>query len=358
MGRSLKESTDKRNRKRPHEEEEKPAVKKSRSTSWGNNLADTICCRICCDEKPSHAFVFNKNDLPPACYAHLGIGTKGTAEPTCKACILAHLVASIELKGPERLGCLHEDCGAVWDHTILSKFFTKEAHAQLNDALLKTFIATHPAFVHCPQKDCQSGGIVDKGRSGYPQLECHDCKQRFCALCVIPWHADMTCSTFRAKHGLDKEDRETTAILAGQNARRCPHCQFVIIKMDGCDNMYCEHCHRGFLWSKAERMERTRVNPVRAATKKYKDTTAGRAQLPVHYREPVCEAEAPPRPPPVVRPNQPNIFPPAVNIPVPVARAVPPGAAPPVPPVFGPPVFAFGRIIPMAGDMLNRLTRM
>lgn len=48
--------------------------------------------------------------------------------------------------------------------------------------------------------------------------------------------------------------------MARLGARRCPRCQFIIVKDGGCDFVHCGQCHSDFQWSHAERV----VAPVEA----------------------------------------------------------------------------------------------
>ncbi|KAJ4321796.1 hypothetical protein N0V94_002763 [Neodidymelliopsis sp. IMI 364377] len=40
--------------------------------------------------------------------------------------------------------------------------------------------------------------------------------------------------------------------MAKLHARRCPRCQYMIVKDGGCDHVHCEQCHTDFYWPQAE----------------------------------------------------------------------------------------------------------
>jgi hypothetical protein len=45
-------------------------------------------------------------------------------------------------------------------------------------------------------------------------------------------------------------------------ARRCPRCQYVIIKEGGCTHMFCEQCYQEFDWRQAERVHLPQKYPT------------------------------------------------------------------------------------------------
>lgn len=167
-------------------------------------------------------------------------------------------------------------------------------------------------FIECPSEGC--GWFVDARPPPFAaqalsslEIVCDKCKMRFCGSCRRPFHNAVPCDEmltyarqwsewledgrpralqrmamedehFRAaldafnagreQHEADMQNRRVqhNQMLADerwkeQNCRRCPHCNFVINKLDGCDLMVCGRdyhgnviqggCQRNFNWSEA-----------------------------------------------------------------------------------------------------------
>lgn len=182
--------------------------------------------------------------IPQSCAKHLAIGRWNKQGPVCKECIGNSLSASLDLKPVESLGCLDENCDAIWDSTDhVAPYLSTEDTTRYSELLLKTFTATNKMVKHCLNKECGVAAWVDTTRPGYPQLECHACKVRRCMNCSVPWHTDMTCQEYRLKNVDEAQSKEETAtlkMLQKEKARRCPHCSLAVTKDGGCPSMICK----------------------------------------------------------------------------------------------------------------------
>jgi hypothetical protein len=210
-------------------------------------------CSICCEEKPASDFpshppsgrkaISKYSDVPPSCAKHLNISC-GT--PVCKECITAYLTASLDLKGPDKLGCPATGCKALWEQTFIQAYLTVHAFANYSEQLFQQLI-TKEGIIWCLDPQCGQGGIIESRNgiktipSGYPNLECATCKKRQCAICNVEWHKDMTCQEYREQHGQDQdfEEQRVLRMMARRGARRCRHCQLAVEKDGGCDYMFC-----------------------------------------------------------------------------------------------------------------------
>ena len=252
---------------RPRRQRAPRASGKRRKRAAPIPIPEQATCRICDEEKDAIEFVFRRNELPRACFNHLKINSASGA--VCRVCITASLASAIDLRGADRVGCLHENCDRIWDVEYVQLYLSKDDFGRFSDQLFHTFVATHKAIAHCPRPECGGSGIIDAQRTGYPQLECGECKARFCVLCSVVWHTDMTCQQFRNQNGIaDVGEKALLTSLATESARRCSHCQLAVLKIGGCDHMYCKstllryppfthsplgpHCHQQFNWGLAE----------------------------------------------------------------------------------------------------------
>jgi hypothetical protein len=223
-------------------------------------------CRICLEDKAVSEFPkppngkFHKTnpnllyfqppqpvagDVPLSCVEHLTVDRKNKQGPVCKECIANSLSASLDLKPAEQIGCLDENCNAVWDSTDhVTRYLSSEDFLRYSELLFQTFVATNKMVKYCINKDCNAPALVDTTRPGYPQLECFECKKRHCMNCAVEWHTDMTCQEYRLKNvdeAQSKEEIDTLKVLQKQKARRCPHCSLAVIKDGGCPSMICKH---------------------------------------------------------------------------------------------------------------------
>lgn len=224
-------------------------------------------CRICLEDKtiseypkaangrrekkdPIRPWITPKlrpGEIPQSCARHLAIGRWNDKGPVCKECIGNSLSASLDLKPVESLGCLDENCHAIWDSTdYVAPYLSTEDTTRYSELLLKTFTATNKMIKHCLNKECGLAAWVDTTRPGYPQLECHACKVRHCMNCSVPWHTDMSCQEYRLKNvgeARSKEETATLKMLQKQKARRCPYCSLAVIKDGGCPSMICKYSY-------------------------------------------------------------------------------------------------------------------
>jgi hypothetical protein len=53
----------------------------------------------------------------------------------------------------------------------------------------------------------------------------------------------------------DEEEVTLHEAMAKLGARRCPSCQYIIVKDGGCPHIFCEQCHHEFDWRRAERLQ-------------------------------------------------------------------------------------------------------
>jgi hypothetical protein len=155
-------------------------------------------------------------------------------------------------------------------------------------------LKTEGGYLECPQEGC--GWFVEAQqarRSGEKDMEvvCEKCSFRFCADCKKVSHSNTPCEQMltyarqwdewlgtgrplalarmaqvdakfsaalqahnakKEQHEADMRNREAqyAQMLADekwkeQNCKRCPHCSFVVNKLDGCDEMICGRDYHG-----------------------------------------------------------------------------------------------------------------
>jgi len=96
--------------------------------------------------------------------------------------------------------------------------------------------------IQCPQPNCR--GICIHHR-------CPLCESIICSECHQLLLMD-------ENHMCKEEDLQSVKKIL-QECRSCPQCSVVIYKTDGCDQMWCTHCHVAFSWRTGE-IEKGRVH--------------------------------------------------------------------------------------------------
>lgn len=195
------------------------------------------------------------------------------------------MAARLDLLGARRVsfGCLEPGCNAFWDFDFVMKYFPAgEALEKYNEGMLRVWLED-AKMITCINSSCAAQGLPDPRSPGYPHVQCHACSTRMCASCNVPWHTDLTCSEYAARHvnaQMTDPEKDTLKIMQEKDGKRCPNCFIVIEKDGGCDSVYCMGCRTYFDWSTAARAVpgRKKVVPTE--------------HLPIWEREVVCEADA------------------------------------------------------------------
>lgn len=138
--------------------------------------------------------------------------------------------------------CSHPFIWQDCEHLFQRTNFTCQ---QLAAASLKTYMAANTQTVRsCPTPDCEMVYVVsDDGK----RFICSHCGVHLCTKCHNQYHDGLTCAMYQAgKHG-EKEFEEWLSAKPGKR-KRCPKCNAPIEKIDGCNNVHCEHCKTSICW--------------------------------------------------------------------------------------------------------------
>lgn len=96
----------------------------------------------------------------------------------------------------------------------------------------------------CPGNDCK--GLIRK-----KSLECSICEKVMCS----------SCRTFKEDGHVCDPDLVVTVKLLKSDSKPCPKCASPIMKVSGCDQMFCTQCHVAFSWRTGELATGTIHNP-------------------------------------------------------------------------------------------------
>ncbi|KAJ3131800.1 E3 ubiquitin-protein ligase rnf14 [Irineochytrium annulatum] len=125
-----------------------------------------------------------------------------------------------------------------------------EEEQALLDRLSLTFTLDRDArFLRCPFPQCEGVVFIDDAdhddhRPLDRNVTCPRCAERWCRHCKCATvHEGMTCEKFakwrKRNEGVDVGFEE---LITREGWRRCPKCQVVTSKMQGCNKMVCDCC--------------------------------------------------------------------------------------------------------------------
>lgn len=230
--------------------------------------AGHICCTICATFKLLAQYIHIVNgrlniQVPVHCYWHISpTGRDFNREAACIECIKSYITIRLRDRGLEGLNCITRGCnhssgfsGRDWRDLALG-YLPPELHAQFFEQSIRLFMSKEQIWI-CPN-GCDTPGVTVQPNAtpGYPHVECPSCSGRICTGCKVAWHKGQTCQQYQLEHPTVLTDDERAVIenLAKLGARRCPVCQFIIIKEGGCSHINCEQCRHDFDWRTAEKV--------------------------------------------------------------------------------------------------------
>ncbi len=193
--------------------------------------------------------------MPEQCSSNTGI---------CIGCISTFFKTQLHSQGAKGITCITLDCrsrrgdgGEYIDwRQCAHEYLPKEVHQKLYQETFDLWLMRETVW-QCPA-GCQTPDttVGPSNTPGYPHVYCSVCKQYFCAGCRVLWHEGMTCQRYRAQHPelMDENEAQFVEDMAKLGAKRCPSCQYLIIKDGGCPHMAWVWCGEVFFWSRAEKV--------------------------------------------------------------------------------------------------------
>ncbi|CAL5005921.1 unnamed protein product [Urochloa decumbens] len=203
----------------------------SSSSSLAAAAAGTplVFCKICMDA------------VPPSEAHRAG---RGCAHAFCGGCLSRYVGGKIR----ERVAgvrCPEERCGGALDPELCQGIIPREVFERWCAALCEAMLMGANT-TYCPYKDCSATMLVDDGDGGVggdvAEAECPSCRRLFCARCgVAPWHAGVTCAEYGrlGKGDRGKDDLLLLELAKGKKWKRCPKCEFIVEKREGCLHITC-----------------------------------------------------------------------------------------------------------------------
>jgi hypothetical protein len=236
-----------------------------------------ITCIICAMDKPRKEFIERiygdpyhartTIPVPHHCQDHVAVqhlpcGSEGV----CIDCIRRHIHIQFRDRGPAGITCIipHVGQNEEWEGDLRWRagewypyaydFLPKKLHKEYTRRSIKAWW-NRAAKWECPAGCNTPGTILDPDATrGYPHVECSECRERFCGVCRVPWHKDLSCQQYREEHPevLTDSEKKLLTEMAALGARYCPRCHWITIKDGGCSSMNCRRCLQPYTWFDAE----------------------------------------------------------------------------------------------------------
>ncbi|CAI2370759.1 unnamed protein product [Moneuplotes crassus] len=173
-----------------------------------------------------------------------------------KECLQTHLETSID-SNKIPLVCPIVECKEEVPFGIIRETLTKKYVERFDLFSFKMAMNQNAQkFMACPTPDCEYVVCVEgNDLQVNPEFKCPSCSIEYCLECESEWHDGMNCDQFQRLYGkgkLDFNDHKAIQHAIDNGMRRCPHCRIWVIKISGCDSVYCGNCRQSFNYNQAE----------------------------------------------------------------------------------------------------------
>lgn len=167
----------------------------------------------------------------------------------CFSCMRQH----VKVKLLDRIlpKCPHDGCTSVLELDSCQKFLTPKLINIMSEDLMRAAIPMTER-IYCPYLKCSAlmskSGILEYSKTIFPDAhncgvrKCMKCHGLFCVNCEVPWHNNMTCSTFKDNKSTQHAGDVKLKTSADQILRRqCVKCNHMIEPTEGCCHMTCRY---------------------------------------------------------------------------------------------------------------------
>jgi hypothetical protein len=197
----------------------------------------------------------------------------------CKSCISDYLSFKILSADVEDIPCPNNKCKSLYKFTSkeIIQFINEDMYKKYEIFIRRNQILRNPDYIVCPFPDCDSYAskktnslnneirielenldpISDKEKNKnlktnlikqeepivkeklfYKCLNGHE----FCIKCKHPAHKNSNCE--------ENYDKVFNGYVKSNNVKKCPQCNYFVVKLDGCNHMTCANksCNYQFCW--------------------------------------------------------------------------------------------------------------
>ncbi|XP_054008355.1 E3 ubiquitin-protein ligase RNF14-like [Hylaeus anthracinus] len=188
----------------------------------------------------------------------------------CKNCMQKYITITINEGTIGDITCPSSNCNFSIAFNDI-KDLCPDLFSKYESLLLQITLKSMNDVIFCPRISCQCPLVLNTDDT---LAICSKCDYAFCIYCYKVYHGVEPCFTIsrgikkliedyknanndqkqllRKKYGRQQIQRVVENHLAKEylkkNAKTCPNCQTMIVKIDGCNKMRCIHCKADFCW--------------------------------------------------------------------------------------------------------------
>lgn len=146
-----------------------------------------------------------------------------------------------------RMKTLREEYVRLREEMRLNQRAIYALHQEINANSAVSAMSTSAFVQRCSRENCR-GWLT-------AAWKCTVCEEYTCSECHAPKRGRED-----PDHVCDDGDKLTVKLLR-RDSRKCPKCAIYITKIDGCDQMFCTHCHQAFSWRTGQMINHNIHNP-------------------------------------------------------------------------------------------------
>ncbi|XP_043719597.1 E3 ubiquitin-protein ligase RNF144A-like [Telopea speciosissima] len=181
-----------------------------------------LTCEICVEPMTEIKKFNNKNSC---------------AHPFCLDCIAKNIEAKIGENSTAKVPCPASNCDKLLDPISCRPILPAGLFERWCDVLCESAVLKgESVYCYCPSATC-SALVLNECGGNITRSECPNCKKLFCFQCKIPWHVGFGCN--ETEQLRDENDFLFGEHVERNNWKRCPGCNFLVEKLDGCSNIKC-----------------------------------------------------------------------------------------------------------------------
>lgn len=187
----------------------------------------------------------------PICFSTLqpgeGIVLRECLHTFCTECLKGTIVNSQDAE----VSC-PDNCDSKLLDREIKELLTEEEHQRFLELRLSIAESRSEHSFHCQTPNCRGWCIYEDDVN---EFQCELCGEANCILCRAI-HKDMTCKQYqddlRIRAENDEAAQKTKQMLEGMllngEAMKCPRCDIIVQKKDGCDWICCLMCRTEICW--------------------------------------------------------------------------------------------------------------
>ncbi|GLJ26369.1 hypothetical protein SUGI_0508050 [Cryptomeria japonica] len=165
----------------------------------------------------------------------------------CHSCMTQYIHSRLQQKR-QNIYCPQDSCQEALTPQECRYFLPSEIFDQWSAVIVEAQIPESEK-VYCPFPNC-SGLLVKEDVASLRaddilNAECPFCNRMFCVRCMVPWHAELTCSQFQNLPPAERSEADLQLFKLAQDCKwqRCGKCKGMIELAFGCNHMTCRCGH-------------------------------------------------------------------------------------------------------------------